>query len=115
MGTASSYSFAFGPLVAMVVVGVLALVLRWVAPGRPSRPKPAKVKAPATVPAAPTQRREEYGLLMPAATLPDDDAAERARRQLDAHGIRATVAQTAAGPQVMVFLEDLPRAQAVLR
>src|SRR5918993_3883627 len=102
MGTASSYSFAFGPLVALLVVGVLVLVLRWVAPGRPARDRSrargrgaARTRTaapPVPTAAGPTNGREEYGLLMPVGPPTDDATAERARRQLRAHGIRATVA-----------------------
>jgi hypothetical protein len=91
-------------LVAFGVVGVLALVLRW-AFSRGS----SVVRRPAS-----PGRVDEYGLLVPVAAPRTYDAADLERRALEAAGIRVTLAQTLAGPRLMVFAEDVSRARAVL-
>lgn len=100
-----SFSYAFGPLVALGGLLVIVGMLRW-AFGRgrslvERRPVPGG--------------QEEYGLLVVAAALPTVVEAEVQRRRLVAVGIRATVATTLEGPRVMVFPEDLRTARAILR
>lgn len=100
-----SYSFAFGPIVALVVVLVLVLLLRWTfSRGRSvvaRRPEPGD--------------EQDYGLLTAVAAPSTFVEAELLRRRLLAHGIRATLAPTTTGPRVMVFPRDVPLAQEVLR
>lgn len=100
-----SFSFAFGPLVALAVVGVLALLLRWafssgtsVVERRPAVGNPG-----------------EYGLLVPVAEPPTFVEAEIVRRRLVDAGLRATLAPTTQGPRVLVFPEDVKAARLVLR
>jgi len=99
-----SYSYSFGPLMAVLGIALLALLLRWafsgggslisrpVAPGRPS----------------------EYGVLVPVASPATSAEAERWRTRLLAAGIRVTIADTVAGPRVLVWPADVARARAVL-
>jgi hypothetical protein len=100
-----SYSYAFGPLVALVVVLVLVVLLRWTfSRGRSlveRRSNPGDEK--------------DYGLLTPVAAPGSFVEAEVLRQRLVSHGIRATLAPTTAGPRVMVFDGDVARAQEVLR
>jgi hypothetical protein len=105
VGSFGSYSFLFGPLVAMAVVGLLALVLRWVVPNRPSAASPARLEA---------VKRRDYGLLVPVATPQDEVEAEFVRATLMRFGIRTTLARTDTGLRVMVFPEEAARARSVL-
>jgi hypothetical protein len=101
-----SYSYAYGPLVAFMVIGVMILVLRWAFGGR----KQSVVERPA--------RRgtpDQYGLLDPVASPDTYVEAEICRQHLEAAGIRATVAMTNDGPRVMVWPEDRATATDVLR
>ncbi|MGJ7442035.1 hypothetical protein [Aquipuribacter sp. MA13-6] len=100
-----NYSYAFGPLVALVAVLVLVLLLRWTfSRGR-------SVVARRVEPGD----EQDYGLLRAVAAPPTFVEAELLRRRLLEHGIRATLAPTTAGPRVMVFPDDVPIAQEVLR
>jgi hypothetical protein len=95
----------------MAVVGVLALVLRWVMPTRPTRPTPpsaaaARLKA---------RRQRDYGLLVAVAAPGDETEAEYVRATLARFGIRTTLARADAGLRVLVFPEDAARARSVLQ
>ena len=97
----NSASYMFGPLIALLAVGGLALILRWafrrgtsLVPGRAKAGKP-----------------DEYGLLVPVASPATFVQGEILRRDLEAAGIRANLASTLDGPRVLVWPEDLPRAQ----
>ncbi len=100
-----SFSYAFGPVVALAVVGVLALLLRWTFSHGHSL-----VERRPTV-GTPT----EYGLLVPVAEPPTFVEAEVMRRRLEDAGLRATLAPTTEGPRVLVFPEDVKAARVVLR
>lgn len=93
------------PAIALVVVGALALVLRW-AFGRGG-----------TVVARPARPGHEadYGLLVAIATPTSYVHAERLREPLDTADIRVTVAQTRDGLRLMVFAQDEQRARDLLR
>ncbi len=99
-----SYSFAFGPLVALLVVGLLALLLRWAfsrghslvaGPPRPGKP-------------------DDYGLLVSVAEPGTFVEAELIASRLRDAGLRATLAPTSEGPHVMVFERDRERALRLL-
>ena len=99
-----SFSYAFGPLVAVAVISVLVVILRWAfarggsvvaAPARPGTPL-------------------DYGLLVPVAEPPSRDEAARMVTQLRQAGIHAGVADTTEGMRVMVWPADAVRAEAVL-
>lgn len=100
-----SYSFAFGPVLAFLAVGVLALLLRW-----------AFSSGHSVVERRPRQGTEgEYGLLVPVAAPGTYIEGEMVRRKLVDAGVRATLAPTSEGPRVMVFPEDASVARALLR
>ena len=100
-----SFSYAFGPVLAFGVVGVLVLLLRWAfGHGRSlveRRPQPGSP--------------QEYGLLVPIAEPATFVEAEVIRRHLVAAGLRATLAPTTEGPKVMVFPDDVKNARLILR
>jgi hypothetical protein len=102
--TLGSYSYMWGPLVALATLGVLVVLLRWTfsrgdslvsRPGKPGTPR-------------------DYGLLVSVASPSTYVEGEIARRRLEDAGLRATLAHTTAGPQLMVFSADEARARAVL-
>lgn len=100
-----SFSYAFGPVLAFAVVGVIVLLLRWAfGPSRSlveRRPR--------------TGGKEEYGLLVAVSEPTTFVEAEIVRRHLVEAGLRATLAPTTQGPAVMVFPEDLKAARLVVR
>jgi hypothetical protein len=98
------YAFLGGPLLALVVVGVLALLLRWAFASGSSLVQ----RRPRTGPAG------SYGLLVPVLAPGTFIEAEVAVRRLDDAGLRATLAPTTEGPKVMVFPRDLAKARSVL-
>jgi hypothetical protein len=101
----SEWAFLWGPGIALLVVGVLALMLRWTFSHgsslveRSSRPG----------------HDDEYGALVPVASPGSVVEAELLRLRLVDAGIRATLARTVDGPRVMVFPEEARTARAVLR
>ena len=100
----NSFSFAFGPLVAVVLVGLFAVILRWAF----SRGSSVVAAAPRPGPS------DEYGLLVPIASPSTYIEGEVVRRRLEDSGVRATLATTLDGPRVMVWPQDATRARAVL-
>ena len=101
-----SYSYAYGPLVALLAIGVMILVLRWAFSGR----KQSVVEQPARRGAP-----DQYGLLDPVASPGSLIEAEICRQHLEAAGIKATVAMTNDGPRVMVWPQDRRAASDILR
>lgn len=99
-----SFSFAYGPIVALILVGALAAFLRWA-----FRRGSSVVAAPARPGAA-----DEYGLLVAIASPPTYIEGEVTRRRLEDSGIRATLASTLDGPRIMVWPGDEARARALL-
>jgi hypothetical protein len=95
---AGGLPYAVGPVVAVVVLGVLALFLRWAfGPGRPSRPHPT-----------------DDGLLTRIATLSRRESALALRAVLSDAGIRSTIRYPAPDRAViLVFPEDADRARAL--
>ena len=104
VGVGTSYSYAIGPIMAFVFLGVLILLLRWT------------FRRGASVVAAPPRQgsSDDYGLLVPVATPPSYVEGEIIRRSLEDAGIKATLAQTLDGPRVMVWPGDERRARARL-
>jgi hypothetical protein len=99
-----SYSFAAGPVLAFLALGVIVLLMRWtfshghsLVQRRPTRGSSA-----------------EYGLLVRVAAPPTVIEAEMMRRRLEDAGYRATMAPTTEGPGVMVFPEDAAAARRLL-
>lgn len=99
-----SYSFLFGPTVALAVLLVLMVLLRWTfTTGRSVVARPARPGQP-----------EDYGLLVPVASPSTMIEAEVLRRTLEAADVRATVAETLQGPRVMVLRQHAEIAKHVL-
>jgi hypothetical protein len=93
--TGSGVDYFYIPLVSMIVVGILALVLRWIM--RPGRRTGARVADPS------------QGLLIGVvATAPPE--AERVRQMLADAGVRATSRPVASRRQVLVWPDDVDRA-----
>lgn len=103
-GVGTSYSYAIGPIMAFVFLGVLILLLRWA-----FRRGGSLIAAPAR-----QGTSDDYGLLVPIATPPSYVEGEIWRRTLEDAGIRATLTQTLDGPRVMVWPGDESRARATL-
>ena len=100
----NSFSFAFGPLVAVVLIGVFVVILRW-----------AFSRGGSLIAAAPRPgTSEEYGLLVPIAAPATYVEGEVLRRRLEDSGVRANLATTLEGPMVMVWPSDEQRARDVL-
>ena len=100
----NSFSFAFGPIVAVALVGVFALILRWA------------FRRGSSVVAAPPQpgSAAEYGLLVPVASPSTYVEGEILRQRLESRGVRANLATTLDGPRVLVWPDDAERARQVL-
>jgi hypothetical protein len=97
------YSFLLGPLIALGLIGLLALVLRW-------SMRPGSLIANPAKPGTP----DSYGVFVAVSSPPDEATAQRQRRRLEAAGIRSTVAVTIDGPRVFVFPDHLDQARKVL-
>jgi hypothetical protein len=93
-----------GPLLALAVVAVLMVLLRW-----------AFGRGHSLVQRQPRRgTSEQYGLLVTVAAPRTFAEAEQMRLRLIAAGLRATLAPTLQGPAVMVFPEDVDRARDLL-
>ncbi len=99
-----SFSYAFGPLVAVGLIAVFVFILRWAFGRRTS------VVAPPPQKGAP----HEYGMLLPIASPGSYAEGEIQRRSLESAGIRATLTTTLDGPRVLVWPADEERARAHL-
>jgi hypothetical protein len=100
---AGGYHYVVGPVVAVVVVCLLAVVMRWIFGSGRSR-----AAATAQPPAGPA----DHGLLRPVAELPDRAAGSALRAVLSDAGIRSTLGVRRDGRvQVLVFADDEDRAR----
>jgi hypothetical protein len=99
-----SYSYLWGPSVALVTVAVLAGLLRWTfRRGGSLVARTPRAGAPS-----------DYGLLVAVASPGTYVEAEVLRRTLADAGLRATVATTTEGPRLMVFASDERQARTLL-
>ena len=99
-----SYSYFFGPVVALLAIGVFILILRW------SSQRGSSVVAP-----APTAGEEtDYGLLVVVSRPASYIEGEIQRRTLVDAGVKATLTQTVDGPRVMVFPADEAKARSLI-
>lgn len=97
-----SYHYVAGPVVAIVVVCLLAVLMRWIFGSGRSR---------AAI-AAPPAGAADHGLLRPVAELPDRAAGSALRAVLSDAGIRSTLGVRRDGRvQVLVFADDEDRAR----
>lgn len=99
-----SYSFLFGPVIALLALGGLMLVSRWM-----SGQESSLIERPAEPGAA-----EEYGLMIPVASPRTPREADRVAVQLAEAGVRSRSVDTTEGLRVMVWAEDVAQARAVL-
>ena len=91
--------------VALLMVAVLALILRWAYGGR-SRSLVARRAKPGSA--------DEYGLLVAIASPGTFIEGEVSRQRLEAAGIKASLVSTTEGPRLMVFAEDEQAARRLL-
>ena len=101
----NSFSYIFGPIVALVGIGMMVLVLRWAYARGTSVVASSGKSGPAN----------SYGLMVCVASPSNYADGEMVRRTLEGQGIKANLAQTTDGPKVMVWPVDEKRAAAVLR
>jgi hypothetical protein len=100
----TSYSYFFGPLTVAAVLVLLMLLLRWAfGSGSSLVQRPPREGRPT-----------DYGLLVDVAAPNTYVEGELLRRELEEHGIRATLAQTNDGPRVFVFPGDEQAARTLL-
>jgi hypothetical protein len=98
----SSYHYLEGPLIAVLALGVIILICRWVF--SVDRPAPKPSSAPG-----------DYGLLQPVTVVRTLDDAHMLRSVLRDAGIRGTVADAPGGFAVLVFRDDVSRARDLVR
>ena len=89
----------------VVVVGVLALILRWAFSGRQTSLVERRPQA---------GHADEYGLMVSVAAPGTFIQGELDRQRLEAAGIRAQLVTTSDGPRLMVLEEDESRARRLL-
>jgi hypothetical protein len=99
-----SFSFIYGPLMAAFLIGVLILLLRW-AFSRGHSLVERKI-TPGT--------SDSYGMLVEVIKPISLIDGEMMKQQLGAIGIRATLALTVDGVQLMVWPKDLTKAKKAL-
>ncbi len=104
VGSWGSYSFLYGPLLALAALGGLALVARWA-----SQSGTSLIEPPARQGGA-----EEYGLMIPVASPTSARASHEIAGRLTAAGVRCREVDTTEGLRVMVWAEDVAQARAVL-
>lgn len=90
---------------ALVVVAVLVLLLRWAYGGRGQSLVERRARQ---------GHEDEYGLLVSIASPATFIEGEVSRQRLEAAGIKASLVTTADGPRLMVFRSDEPSARKVL-
>jgi len=100
----NSFSYIFGPIVALIGIGSMIMVLRWAY---------ARGGSVVAAPAKPGPS-DSYGLMVCVSSPPNYAEGEMVRRKLEDCGIRANLAQTTEGPRVMVWLADENKAIATL-
>lgn len=100
----NSYSFLFGPVVAMLALGVIVLLCRWVfSTGHRDDRVARRAKAVSA---------GDFGLLVPVATVRTSEDADLLRGVLRDAGIRGTLgAAPEGGLTVLVFRADALRAR----
>lgn len=104
MNSWPNWAYLFSPLMALAVIGLFILILRW-AFGRGT----SLVERPPT-----TGEPDEYGLLNVVAVPGNFIEGELIRQRLAESGVKATLAMTNDGPRVMVWPDDETRARRVL-
>jgi hypothetical protein len=96
----STYSYLFGPLVALGIMALLVVLLRWAF----GRGQSLVADEPTSGPPG------DYGLMVPVAGADDYIRAEMQRRMLQEHGLKVNLVRTTDGPRLMVWRKDRDRA-----
>ncbi|MCU0301382.1 MAG: hypothetical protein MUF35_07240 [Candidatus Nanopelagicales bacterium] len=99
-----SYSFLVGPMIALVAIGALMLVSRWMTGQQGSL-----VERPARRGSA-----EEYGLMIPVASPRSVAESDQVRARLREAGVASRSVDTTEGLRVMVWADDVEAARTVL-
>lgn len=100
----NAFSYTFGPLVALVGIGILVVILRWAfKPGQSLIERPVAPGSP-----------DDYGLMIPIASPRNLIEGEMERMKLDSGGIKANLVNTTAGPRIMVWPKDEKAARKLL-
>ena len=101
----TDYSYVLGPVVALLALGVIVLMCRWVFSTSTRDQRSAARRASAAT-------AGDYGLLVPVTTVRTPEDAELLRGLLKQAGIRGTVAPSPEGAYaVLVFRADALRAR----
>jgi hypothetical protein len=100
------YWHLLGPVTAFLVVGVIALLLRWAYSGRPSSLLSSKTRS---------GEPDEYGLLVSVAKPASPAEGITIRDRLESAGLRVTLAETRSGLHVLVWPADETKARATLK
>lgn len=108
-----SYHYMIGPMAALLALGVIVLICRWVFSTGHRDDRTARRLAAAT---ASARARGDYGLLVPVASAPTSAQAEQLRVRLRDAGVRCTVAagELPGTSAVLVFRADADRARALV-
>lgn len=100
----STYSYLFGPLVALAIMAVTVLLLRW------AFSRGGSLVAQDPEPGA----AGDYGLMVPVAGAEDYVRAEMQRRMLMDNGVKVNLVRTTDGPRLMVWRSDRDKALELL-
>jgi hypothetical protein len=104
-----SYHYMIGPMAALLALGVIVLLCRWVFSTTPREQRLAQRRAALL-------SRGDYGLLVPVATTRTAEDAALLRGVLTSAGVRCTVTDGDPGTwQLLVFRSDADRASALVR
>ena len=100
----NAYSYTFGPIVALIGIGLFVIILRWAfSRGGSLIARPVEPGNP-----------DDYGLMVPVASPQTFIDGEMMRQSLLAHKIRANLVNTNAGPRIMVWPGDVQTAREIL-
>ncbi len=104
MSSWGSYSFLYGPALAVLALAALAFVARWA-----SRSGGSLIEEPSKPGTA-----EEYGLMIPVASPVSDRSSREVAATLRAAGVGCAEVHTTEGRRIMVWPDDVARARSVL-
>ncbi|HWG93578.1 MAG TPA: hypothetical protein VNU66_05055 [Mycobacteriales bacterium] len=104
-----SYHYMIGPMAALLALGVIVLLCRWVFSTAPREQRQERRRAALLA-------RGDYGLLVPVASTRTAEDAAVLRGVLTEAGVRCTVTGAEPGTwQLLVFRSDADRASALVR
>lgn len=100
----STYSYLFGPLMALGIMALIVFLLKW-----------AFARGQSLVADEPKSGgSQEYGLMVPVATAEDYIRAEMQKQMLISQGVKVNLVRTTDGPRLMVWRKDRDRALELL-